>query len=113
MRSAVIEAETREEVMREMEERIREMEKRFTRRLMNEVRLSHGGGRNTHLPFRHPQVELNEIRMDAKIDMLHHSGLIGKTPSQTGPQVHKSTKSNVRVKRSEVSRMAINKLQPE
>ena len=41
MRSAVIEAETREEVMREMEERIREMEKRFARRLMNEVRLSH------------------------------------------------------------------------
>ena len=40
MRSAVIEAETREEVMREMEERIREMEQRFARRLMNEVRLS-------------------------------------------------------------------------
>ena len=40
MRSAVIEAETREEVMREMEERILEIEKRFTRRLMNEVRFS-------------------------------------------------------------------------
>ena len=40
MRSAVIEAETREEVMREMEERIREMEQRFARRLMNEVRVS-------------------------------------------------------------------------
>jgi kinesin family protein 20 len=40
MRSAVIEAETREEVMREMEERIQEIEKRFTRRLMNEVRFS-------------------------------------------------------------------------
>ena len=40
MRSAVIEAETREEVMREMEERIMEIEKRFTRRLMNEVRLA-------------------------------------------------------------------------
>lgn len=40
MRSAVIEAETREEVMREMEERISEIEKRFARRLMNEVRLS-------------------------------------------------------------------------
>ena len=39
MRSAVVEAETREEVMREMEERIQEIEKRFTRRLMNEVRL--------------------------------------------------------------------------
>jgi kinesin family member 20 len=41
MRSAVIEAETREEVMGEMEERIREMEKRFAMRLMNEVRLSY------------------------------------------------------------------------
>jgi kinesin family member 20 len=40
MRSAVVEAETREEVMREMEERISEMEKRFARRLMNEVCLS-------------------------------------------------------------------------
>lgn len=40
MRSAVVEAETREEVMREMEERIGEIEKRFTRRLMNEVRVS-------------------------------------------------------------------------
>jgi hypothetical protein len=40
MRSAVAEAETREEVMREMEERISEMEKRFARRLMSEVRLS-------------------------------------------------------------------------
>jgi kinesin family protein 20 len=39
MRSAVTEAETREEVMREMEERIGEMERRFARRLMNEVRL--------------------------------------------------------------------------
>lgn len=37
---AVVEAETREEVMRDMEERIREMETRFARRLMNEVRLS-------------------------------------------------------------------------
>jgi kinesin family member 20 len=41
MRSVVIESETREEVMGEMEERIREMEKRFARRLMNEVRLSY------------------------------------------------------------------------
>lgn len=37
MRSAVIEAEIREEVMREMEERISEIEKRSIRRLMNEV----------------------------------------------------------------------------
>lgn len=40
MRSAVVEAETREEVMREMEERISEIEKRFARRLMNEVCIS-------------------------------------------------------------------------
>jgi kinesin family protein 20 len=40
MRSAVVEAETREEVMREMEERIQEIEKRSTRRLMKEVRFS-------------------------------------------------------------------------
>jgi kinesin family protein 20 len=38
MRSAVVEADTREEVMREMEERIQEIEKRSTRRLMKEVR---------------------------------------------------------------------------
>jgi kinesin family member 20 len=37
MRSATIEAETREEVVREMEERFSEMEKRFARRLMSEV----------------------------------------------------------------------------
>ncbi len=40
MRAAVIEAEIREEVMREMEERIQEIEKRFSRRLMNEVCLA-------------------------------------------------------------------------
>ncbi|KAH9982702.1 P-loop containing nucleoside triphosphate hydrolase protein [Lactifluus volemus] len=82
MRSVVIEAETREEVMGEMEERIREMEKRFARRLMNEV-------------------ELNEIRMDAKIDMLHRSSTAGKAPSQTGPRAHKSSRSNVGVLGSE------------
>ncbi|KAH9065928.1 kinesin-domain-containing protein [Lactarius vividus] len=68
MRSAVIEAETREEVMREMEERILEIEKRFTRRLMSEV-------------------ELNEMRMDAKIDMLHRSGLVGQASSKAEKQL--------------------------
>ncbi|KAI0067955.1 kinesin-domain-containing protein [Artomyces pyxidatus] len=63
MRSAIVEAETREEVMREMEERMHEMEKMFARRLMNEV-------------------EQNEMKMDAKIDMLHQSGLFGKTPGK-------------------------------
>ncbi|KAN0134935.1 P-loop containing nucleoside triphosphate hydrolase protein [Lactarius tabidus] len=65
MRSAVVEADTREEVMREMEERIQEIEKRSTRRLMKEV-------------------ELNEMRMDAKIDMLHRSGMIGQASSKAG-----------------------------
>ncbi|KAH9968742.1 P-loop containing nucleoside triphosphate hydrolase protein [Russula dissimulans] len=82
MRSAVIEAETREEVMREMEERIHEMEKRFTMRLMNEV-------------------ELNERRMDAKIDMLHRSGLIGKTPNKAGLSSRKSGEGDARVWGSE------------
>jgi hypothetical protein len=40
MRCAVIEAETREEVMREMEERMRKMEQMYTRRLRNEVCLT-------------------------------------------------------------------------
>lgn len=40
MRSAVIEAETREEVMREMEERMRSLERMYARRLMNEVRFT-------------------------------------------------------------------------
>lgn len=37
MRCALIEAETREEVMREMEERMRIMEEKYSRRLMSEV----------------------------------------------------------------------------
>jgi kinesin family protein 20 len=37
MRCAIIEAETREEVMKEMEERMRSVEKMYARRLMNEV----------------------------------------------------------------------------
>lgn len=37
MRSAVIEAETREEVMKEMEERMLAMEKKFALRLRKEV----------------------------------------------------------------------------
>lgn len=38
MRSALVEAETREEVMREMEERMRKMEEMYSRRLRSEVR---------------------------------------------------------------------------
>ncbi|EGO05186.1 hypothetical protein SERLA73DRAFT_157806 [Serpula lacrymans var. lacrymans S7.3] len=57
MRCAIIEADTREEVMKEMDERMRAMENMYTRRLMTEV-------------------EQNEMKMDAKIDMLQRSGLL-------------------------------------
>jgi kinesin family protein 20 len=52
------EAETREEVMEEMEERMKNMEKRYLKRITDEI-------------------EMNERKMDAKIDMLHRTGLIG------------------------------------
>lgn len=38
MRCAMVEAETREEVMREMEERMRAVERTYALRLMSEVR---------------------------------------------------------------------------
>ncbi|KAL4069405.1 kinesin-domain-containing protein [Scleroderma citrinum] len=64
LRCAIVEAETREEVMKEMEERMREVERTYAQRLMSEV-------------------ERNEQKMDAKIDMLHQAGLFGmrKKPS--------------------------------
>ncbi|KAF8807283.1 kinesin-domain-containing protein [Phlegmacium glaucopus] len=62
MRCAIIEADTREEVMREMEDRMRAMEQMYSRRLMSEL-------------------EQNESKTDAKIDMLHQSGLFG-SPSK-------------------------------
>ncbi|KAF8559379.1 kinesin-domain-containing protein [Imleria badia] len=58
MRCAIVEVETREEVMREMEERMRAVERTYALRLMSEV-------------------ERNERKMDAKIDMLHQAGLLG------------------------------------
>ncbi|KAJ3547715.1 hypothetical protein NM688_g5374 [Phlebia brevispora] len=54
MRCAIIEADTREEVMQEMEERMHNMEKMYTRRLMKEI-------------------EQNEAKMDAKIDMIQRA----------------------------------------
>lgn len=46
------------------------------------------------------------MRMDAKIDMLHRSGVIGKTPGKAGPPLHKSGESDARVWGSEeVSRV--------
>ncbi|THH27083.1 hypothetical protein EUX98_g7107 [Antrodiella citrinella] len=62
MRAAVIEAETREEVMQEMEARMRNVEKMYTRRLMAEV-------------------QQNEMKMDEKLDMLQNSGLLAKPKS--------------------------------
>lgn len=44
--------------MEEMEERMRNMEKMYLRRITDEV-------------------EMNERKMDAKIDMLHRTGLLG------------------------------------
>lgn len=38
MRSTAVEIEVREEVMKEMEERMREVEKMYSKRLMSEVR---------------------------------------------------------------------------
>jgi hypothetical protein len=37
MRCVIVEAETREDVMKEMEERMREIEKTYSQRLMSEV----------------------------------------------------------------------------
>ena len=51
MRAAIIEAEVREEVMTEMEEQMREMEARHAKMLLREV-------------------ERNDMKMDAKIEML-------------------------------------------
>ena len=36
------------------------------------------------------------MRMDAKIDMLHRSGVMGKTPSKVGLPSRKSGKSDAR-----------------
>ncbi|KIM66993.1 hypothetical protein SCLCIDRAFT_1210448 [Scleroderma citrinum Foug A] len=58
LRCAIVEVETREEVMKEMEERMREVERTYAQRLMSEV-------------------ERNERKIDAKIDMLHQAGLLG------------------------------------
>ncbi|KAI0374509.1 kinesin-domain-containing protein [Pilatotrama ljubarskyi] len=57
IRCALIEAETREEVMGEMEERMRSMEDMFARRLMRVM-------------------EHNEEKMDAKLDMIQRSRML-------------------------------------
>ncbi|KAG2155501.1 kinesin-domain-containing protein [Suillus clintonianus] len=73
MRCIIVEAETREDVMKEMEERMREIEKTHSQRLMSEV-------------------ERNERKMDAKIDMLHQAGLIG-SPQKRQEIVEESEES--------------------
>jgi hypothetical protein len=48
------------------------------------------------------------MRMDAKIDMLHRSGVIGKTPGKVGLPSHKSGESDARNWGTEmVGRMAL------
>ncbi|KAF7367299.1 Kinesin-like protein [Mycena sanguinolenta] len=76
MRCAIIEAEVREEVMREMELRMASMEKMYARRLMNEVRA-------------------NEMKTDAKIDMLHQSGLFGSPVKRRQPESDLSEEEDV------------------
>ena len=40
----------------------------------------------SHMPYPRLQVELNEARMDAKIDMLHRSGMIGQASNKVEKQ---------------------------
>jgi len=80
MRCIIVEAETREDVMKEMEERMREIEKTYNQRLMSEVRLQHS--KNESSTYSAFQVERSDRRLDAKIDMLHQAGLF------SSPQKH-------------------------
>lgn len=76
MRCAIIEADTREEVIQEMEERMHRMEEMYTRRLVKQVcPFLPGRPSPTHLYF---QAEQNEMKMDAKIDMLQRSSTLRK-----------------------------------
>ncbi|KAF9786058.1 P-loop containing nucleoside triphosphate hydrolase protein [Thelephora terrestris] len=73
MRCAITEAETREEVMEDMEQRMRNMEKMYLKRITDEV-------------------EMNERKMDAKIDMLHQTGLLDS--EETSEEEEYSEKEN-------------------
>ena len=78
MRCEIIEAETREEVMQEMAARMSEMQKMNAKRLQNAVRrevrpISRGRGANESITS-HTQAELNEVKTNAKIDLLHQFG---------------------------------------
>ena len=76
----MIEAETREEVMQEMEARMMEMQKGFAKRLRQAV------STEVHkclLQHSDPaKVEHNEAKTDAKIDMLHQFGAFNGKKAQ-------------------------------
>ncbi|KAF8207533.1 hypothetical protein K438DRAFT_1815163 [Mycena galopus ATCC 62051] len=76
MRCAIIEVEVCEEVMREMELRMASMEKMYARRLMNKV-------------------QANEMKTDAKIDMLHQLGLFGSPMKRRQPESDISEEEDV------------------
>ncbi|KAF5392517.1 hypothetical protein D9757_002193 [Collybiopsis confluens] len=67
MRCALAEAEVRDEVMMEMEERMADMEDMYTRRLAREI-------------------EQHEAKTNAKIDMLQRSGQVGSPIKRAPPQ---------------------------
>ncbi|TFK76778.1 kinesin-domain-containing protein [Pluteus cervinus] len=71
MRCAVVEIETREEVIQEMEDRMRNMEKMYSKRLTSEL-------------------ERNEMKTDAKIDMLHQAGLFA-SPTKKATKVEEES----------------------
>ncbi|KAF8343056.1 P-loop containing nucleoside triphosphate hydrolase protein [Cantharellus anzutake] len=62
IRCAMVEAETRESVMQEMEERMQLMERKYAARLRREI-------------------EENELKMDRKIEMLSRTGVFGEQGS--------------------------------
>ena len=83
MRCAIVEAETREEVMQEMEARITDMQKGFAKRLRQAV--STNAALLPYLTHEFLKVEHSEAKTDAKIDMLHQFGAFNgkKTKPQT------------------------------
>lgn len=78
LRCALIEAETREEVMVEMEERMRSMEDMFTRRLMRVVRSFLLVCSRLWITLTIYQMEHNEEKLDAKLDMIQRSRLLSR-----------------------------------
>lgn len=73
MRCAVVEAQVREEVVREMEERMADMEDMYARRHTRDV-CSNFHRYQAVFSFHNLQIEEQEAKIDAKIDMLQRSG---------------------------------------